>query len=94
MRLEQWNIPADYDALVAEGDAQYSILGVETANNMDSMCRFIEAVGIPGDKVEVDDGTQVVLTHPDPGKIIVIDAVGLGDFYDSGFDVAIRSRDE
>ncbi len=94
MRVEHWNIPADYDALVAGGDAQYSILGVETADNTDSMCRSLDAVGVPAEKIEVDDGTQVVLTHPDPAKVIVIDAGGLGDFFDSGFDVAIRPRGE
>jgi hypothetical protein len=94
MSPEFWDIPDNYDWLVAGGDAQYSIRGVETQDNMDSMRRFVEAVGIPSDKIEVDDGTQIIVTHPDPTKIIVIDAGGLGDFFDSGFDVAVVAREE
>jgi hypothetical protein len=91
---EVWDIPDNYDALVAGGDDAYSICGVETQDNMDSMRRFVEAVGIPADKIEVDDGTQIIVTHPDPTKMIVIDAGGLGDFFNSGFDVAVLEREE
>jgi len=91
---EEWNIPDDYDALVAAGDAKYSILGVETTDNMDSMRRFLDAVGVPAEKIEADDGTQVTLTHPDLAKVIIIDSGGLGDFFDSSFDVSVQNRDE
>jgi hypothetical protein len=90
---EQWNIPANYDALVASGAASYSILGVLTADNSDSMSRFVDAVDGLAAHVEEDDGTQIRVAHPDPAKIIVIDAGGLGDFYDSGFDVTVQDRD-
>lgn len=90
--MSQYNIPDNYDALVNDGECQYTILGVETRNNMDSMERFIEAVPGLADKIEVDEGTQIVVTHPDPVKVIVIDAGGLGDFYDSGFDVTVVDR--
>ena len=93
-RREEWNVPDDFSQMVANGDASYSILGVETRNNMESMERFIDAVNVPVDKIEIDDGTQVILTHPDPTKVIVVDASGLGDFFDSGFDVAVVDRSE
>lgn len=88
------DIPSDYAALVAGGDASYSICGVPTEDNMDSMRRFVEVVGIPANLIENDDGTQIVVTHPDPSKVIVIDAGGLGDFCDSGFAVEIQPREE
>lgn len=91
---EQWNIPATYDELVGNGETRYEILGVETWDNMDSMRRFVEAVGIPPDVIEVDDGTQLTLRHPDPTLKIVIDAGGLGDFFDSGFNVTVISTTE
>ena len=94
MRKEEWNIPVDYDALIADGDTQYSIRGVETADNMESMRRFLDAVGVPSDKIELDYGTQVVIEHPDAEKVIVIDSRGLGDFFDSGFAVTICARTE
>lgn len=90
---EEWNIPENFDRLIVLGDAQYSILGVETRNNMDSMQRFVEAIPIPADKIEIDDGTQIIITHPDPSKIIVVEAHGLGDFFDSGFDVTVVPRE-
>lgn len=92
MTTEQWNIPGDYAALIVAGECQYSILGVETHNNSDSMNRFVEAVPGLADKIEVDDGTQIIVTHPDPAKMVTIDAHGLGDFFDSGFDVTIQDR--
>lgn len=90
--MAQWNIPDSYEAMVLAGWCQYSILGVETQNNMDSMNRFVGVVPGLSEKIEVDDGTQIVVTHPDPAKVIVIDASGLGDFYDSGFEVMIDER--
>ena len=90
---EEWNLPANYDELVAAGETQYSILGVLTSDNMDSMSRFVDFVEGLASKIEVDDGTQIQVAHPDRAKIIVIDAGGLGDFYDSGFDVSIVDRD-
>lgn len=92
--MTEWNIPSSYDELVLVGETQWSILGVETHDNMHSMSRFVEAVPGLGDKIEVDDGTQVVVTHPDLTKVIVIDAGGLGDFWNSGFDVTVVERSE
>lgn len=90
--LQRYDVPADYEELVINGDRQYAILGVETVDNADSMRRFLDTVVIPPDMIETDDGTQVTLKHPDPAKVITIDARGMGDFFDSAFDVAITDR--
>ena len=42
--------------------------------------------------VETDDGTQVVVIHPDFDHKLVIDSGGLGDLYSHGYDVTIYSE--
>ena len=41
--------------------------------------------------IETDDGTQVVIVHPDFDHKLVIDSGGLGDFYSHGYDVTLLS---
>lgn len=92
MAFEEWNIPADYAELVKNGDASYSIIGVVTRDNIEAMSLFLEALVISSDLMEVDDGTQVFLCHPDTTKLIQIDSGGLGDFDRNGYDVTIVDR--
>lgn len=92
MAFEEWNIPADYAELVKNGNASYSIIGVVTQDNIDAMGLFLREVAISSDLVEVDDGTQVFLRHPDTTKLIQIDSGGLGDFDRNGYDVTIVDR--
>lgn len=89
---ERWNVPADYAELVANGDASYSILGVVTANNIAAMQLFLDALYIDYSEILIHDGTQVLLVHPDPTKLIQIDSGGLGDFDLNGYDVTIVDR--
>jgi len=90
----RYDVPENYNELVAGGDASYEIIGVVAQSNIDAMRMFLEAVGIVAEQIEVDDGTQVIITHPDETKVITVDAGGLGDCDRHGFDVTIAERSE
>lgn len=77
------------DVLDGSGHTSYQIINYTDGMDMDnneSMSHFLETVDIPEDAIVEDEGTQVVLSHPDYEKKIVIDSGGLGDFFSHGFD--------
>ena len=82
-------IPDDVDELFANGPEHYHIFeeGGYGMDNIQSMHVFLEAVGVTGDMIEEDEGTQVILNHK--GQRLCIDSYGLGDFYRHGFDVEL-----
>lgn len=94
MTTEIYEVPDSLTQLfqdVAEGNGGVSYRIINYTNGMDmdnneSMAHFIETVDIPEDAIIENEGTQVVLTHPDYEKKIVIDSGGLGDFFSHGFD--------
>lgn len=76
---------------VANGDgfASYRIIDYGEGKDMPnshSMSAFVELVGIQEEAILEDEGTQLILQHPDFDKNIVIDAGGLGDFFSHGFE--------
>jgi len=83
-----YNIPGSVEELFANGESNYSITDPdEPGDNIFAMGLFLECVGVPGEMVELDDGTQVTLFD---GKTrLVIDSGGLGDFHLHGFDVTV-----
>lgn len=91
---EIYEIPANIDELFKEvkengGTQSYSIInygeGMDMDNN-ESMAHFVESAGIPEECIADDEGTQIIVTHPDYSFKIQIDAGGLGDFFSHGFE--------
>lgn len=91
--MSEWAIPGDADELFANGgDHSYEIRDRDyPCDNVESMRLFLDAVGITADMVEIDGGTQVVIT--DGTKRLRIDSGGLGDFHLHGFDVTDITND-
>lgn len=59
-------------------------------DNIESMQYFLANIDcIYDNNIEVDDGTQVVLTHEDYPYKIQIDAGGIGDFFSHIFEVTV-----
>lgn len=93
MTTEIYEIPDSVDHLFREAHendgASYRIIDYSDGMEMDniqSMQLFIECVGIDEAFIVEDEGTQIVLEHPDYGASLVIDSGGLGDFFSHGFD--------
>ena len=94
MATEVYEVPENITQLfqdVAESDGytSYRIINYNDGMDMDnisSMSHFAETVDIPEDAIIENEGTQIVLSHPDYKKNIVIDSGGLGDFFSHGFD--------
>lgn len=85
---EIYEIPDSVIDLFVKGEAKYRIISYEREmDNIQSMRHFLECIGATEENIYSDDGTQVVLKHPDRGDMFVIDAGGLGDFFSHGFDV-------
>lgn len=85
-----WNVPADVGDLFANGAARYRIIDRDNpGDNVHAMNLFLEAVDVPGEMVEVQDGTQVIVN--DGRTRLQIDAGGLGDFHAHGFTVTVLS---
>ncbi|GIN08712.1 hypothetical protein J1TS1_28570 [Shouchella clausii] len=90
---EIYEIPESLFELFREveecGFAQYRIINTNEGMSMDnteSMAHFLECVGVPAESIAENHGTQVILSHPDFEKQIVIDSGGLGDFFSHCFD--------
>ena len=94
MKTEIYEIPNSITQMFdefAKGETSYRIINENDNMSMDnnqSMQHFIEWVGIPSEKIEDDEGTQIVVSHEDYNFKIVIDAGGLGDFYSHGFEMS------
>lgn len=73
------------------GENSYRIIDytISEMDNIESMQYFLNCIGALDENIETDDGTQVVIVHPDYSHKLVIDSGGLGDFYSHGFDVTI-----
>lgn len=94
MTTEIYEVPSSVtelfeDVKKGEGFVSYRIIDYtegKEMNNSESMAYFCELVGISADNIQLDDGTQLTLKHPDFKKEILIDAGGLGDFNSHGFE--------
>ena len=92
--MDDYNIPDDLLGLF-KGDPQtYHIYDSDTdMDNIAAMILFLDCVGVNSDYVEVDDGTQVILSHEDFPYHICIDSYGHGDFSRHAFDVSRIKND-
>ena len=79
-----------------QGENSYRIIDYsrQEMDNIQSMQHFIDCIGATSDNIETDDGTQVVIIHPDFDYKLVIDSGGMGDFYSHGYDVTLLDADQ
>ena len=86
-----YEIPDSVKEMFEQGENSYRIIDylINEMDNIQSMEYFLECIGATSDNVEVDEGTQVVIIHPDFNHKLVIDSGGLGDFYSHGYDVTL-----
>lgn len=85
-------IPNNIKELFDNKDNVYYIIDYDLPemDNIESMQYFLDNIDcIYDNNIEVDDGTQVVLTHEDYPYKIQIDAGGLGDFFSHMFEVTV-----
>lgn len=89
-----YEIPDTVKELFENGEASYRIIdyNIPDMDNIESMQFFLERIGATAENIETDDGTQVVLKHPDFKEKYVIDSGGLGDFYSHGYDVSLLTE--
>lgn len=88
-----YETPTSVKEMFEQGENSYRIIdySIQEMDNIQSMQYFLDHIGATSDNIDTDDGTQVVITHPDFDHKIVIDSRGLGDFYSHGYDVTIYS---
>ena len=86
-----YEIPNSVQDMFEQGETSYRIVDytIQGMDNNESMQFFIDCIGATDENIEIDDGTQVVIKHPDFSHKLVIDSGGLGDFYSHGFDVSL-----
>ncbi len=90
MAIEIYEIPNTVKEMFEQVGQSYRIISDEAGemDNIQSMRHFLECIGATDEEIETDDGTQVVMKHPDFDYMLVIDSGGLGDFYSHGYDTA------
>ena len=86
-----YEIPNSVQHMFEQGETSYRIVDytIQEMDNNQSMQFFLDCIGVTDDNIETDDGTQVVVNHPDFEHKLVIDSGGLGDFYSHGYDVTL-----
>jgi len=92
MSYKRYEIPHSVIDMFQQGENNYVIIDNDDGMEMDniqSMNYFLDEIGATEDNIEADEGTQVIIKHPDFDFMLVIDSGGLGDFYSHGFDVSI-----
>lgn len=89
-----YEIPSSVKEIFEQGENIYRIIdySINEMDNIQSMQYFLEYIGATTDNIEIDEGTQVVIIHPDFDYKLTIDSRGLGDFYSHGYDVTVYSQ--
>ena len=89
-----YEIPNSVKEMFEQGENSYRIIdySIHEMDNIQSMQHFLDCIGATSDNIETDDGTQVVIIHPDFDHKLVIDSGGLGDFYSHGYNVTLYSE--
>ena len=93
MAIVIYEIPNSVKEMFEQGENSYRIIdySINGMDNNQSMQYFLDCIGATIDNIKTDDGTQVVIIHPDFDHKLVIDSGGLGDFYSHGYDITIYS---
>lgn len=86
-----YEIPSSVKEMFELGENSYRIIdySIQDMDNIQSMQYFLECIRASSDNIQTDDGTQVVVVHPDFDHKLVIDSSGLGDFYSHCYDVSL-----
>ena len=86
-----YEIPNSVKEMFEQGENSYRIIdySINEMDNNQSMQHFLYCIGATSENIETDDGTQVIVKHPDFDHKLVIDSGGLGDFYSHGYDVTL-----
>jgi hypothetical protein len=89
--MNNFNLPEDIDELFYRGEETYSLIDYDLPemDNIQSMDFFVNLLDIPEENILLDDGTMIILTHPDYDYNLRIDAGGLGDFHSHKWEVSI-----
>ena len=76
------DIPISIEELFSNGCQNYYLTdyGLPPMDNIESMEYFLGRVGASIDNIDVDDGTYIVLSHPDYEYALEIQSGGMGDF--------------
>jgi hypothetical protein len=91
-------LPATIKELFDNKEASYCMYqsydeyGMGNIESMEWFLGYIE--GLQDEHIEENEGTQVVLTHPDYDYKLCIDSGGLGDFHSHVFDVSIMEDEK
>jgi hypothetical protein len=90
--MKEYNIPTTVEELFENKGISYSIIDytIDEMDNIVSLAYFLESIaGLTDEMVEEDNGTQVILKHPNYKYKLCIDSGGLGDFFSHGYDVSV-----
>lgn len=91
-----YEIPGSVKELFENKGSSYRIINYNKGMDMDNiaaMTHFLDSVGINQEFIDLNDGTQVYLKHPDFDYLAVIDCRGLGDFFSHLFEVSFVKKD-
>jgi len=91
MTIMIYEMPSSVKEMFEQGENSYRIIdySINEMDNIQSMQYFLDLIGAKSENIETDDGTQMVIIHPDFDHKLVIDSGGLADFYSHSFDVSI-----
>jgi hypothetical protein len=89
--MNNFNLPEDIDELFSHDEETYSLIDYDLPemDNIQSMVFFVNLLDIPEENIIVDDGTMIIVEHPDFDFNLRIDAGGLGDFHSHKWEVSI-----
>ena len=70
-----YEIPNSVKEMFEQGENSYRIIdySIQGMDNIQSMQFFLDCIGATRDNIETDDGTQVVIIHPNFDHKLVID---------------------
>jgi hypothetical protein len=89
-KLEIYEIPDSTSELFDNGESGYRIINYNIEmDNIEAMAHFCEAVSINENNIIEDNGTQIILEHPDHPFRLCIDCRGGGDFFSHIYEVSI-----
>lgn len=83
------HLPNTIISLFENGETEYRYFSEESMDNNASMNWFINYIWGLKDNIELFDGTQIIVKHPNYEEKLIVDAGGLGDFFSHSFKVSI-----
>ena len=90
--MKNYQLPDSIGELFKQGENVYSFTDYSEdmgMNNNESMEFFLYHIEAKESNIVSNEGTQVILSHPDYEEKYTIDSGGLGDFFSHGFDVTL-----